>query len=644
MPSLVELLRETARRELTEDDKFYRKMLYFFELRVPFDVWPLGSFLFPLMVNPQSISFEEPFSVEVTQTQDGGVIVEENGIVVRRLHIRGNTGWKPRKMNSASAVTSLISIPPDKRSYDRQLPALILDAISGQRHFQYLQDAVFRTYADLKKDPESAKDTKLIFHNPKDDEHWEVVPQAFNLERSSGKPTMYDYSIDLLVVGKASAHEIDESEDKAWWDSLKDKLRQVNNAIQSIQGFVRDVTGVVSEIKGYIANIGTILTSAVQILDAVTDFVNGVTDAVLLVPTTVKNLVAEVETAIADYEDALERIGVDLDPEERTDPLPVQIHQAMTGLSTGCELLLMHPTIFETPLDQQLRLLKNRQSLSDVASAEELDAAAAESSPTSLTDITNKGTALMPGDSNRAEVNITGAGANVPVYSSLTETIVEQGDTLMTIAAKALGDARKWQELAVVNNLRPPFINGQAASDIEEATDQEALPGALGVGKKLLVPGRKKPPELQPRLPVLGVPTDASIEQRLLGGDLALIRYPGTQPRYDVAIDVAHGSVDAKKVIGMDCLRQAIELRLVIEKGTDILFKRVGIEQVVGLRWAPLDKELLRYRVLKTVQEDPRIAGVRKATLTAPTDDSAEVEVEAVVVGFAQPATVKVVV
>jgi len=213
MPSALAYFKEQFRRELTGDDKFWKQFTYFFELAVPAEVWPLGSLLFPLVLPPESISFEEPFAVEQTQTQDGGLIVEENGIIQRRMTIRGHTGWKPRKLPH-TAITALMGIPSEKRSFDRTLKPLVLDAISGQRHFQYLQDAVFRTYADLKRDPDMAKDTRLFWHNPKDDEHWEVVPLSFTLERSASRRMYYQYNINLLVVGKASEVDADFSEDK----------------------------------------------------------------------------------------------------------------------------------------------------------------------------------------------------------------------------------------------------------------------------------------------------------------------------------------------------------------------------------------------------------------------------------------------
>ena len=189
----LDFLRETVRQAITGDDKFYKQFLYFFELRIPQKLAINGiqtTVLFPLMLAPENLSMDEPFAVEVTQTQGGGLIVEENGIIQRMLRIRGNTGFKPRAWEGSRGL-ALSVVPPEKRSYSRNLDPFIFDALSGQRHFQYLQDAVFRTYGDLKRDPESAEDTRLFWHNPKDDEHWEVIPQKFSLERSSSKRTIY---------------------------------------------------------------------------------------------------------------------------------------------------------------------------------------------------------------------------------------------------------------------------------------------------------------------------------------------------------------------------------------------------------------------------------------------------------------------
>lgn len=656
MPSAIAYFKEMIRREVTGDDKFFTKMMYFFELQVPAEAWPLGSLLFPLVLAPESISFEEPFAVEHTQTQGGGLIVEENGIIQRRLIIRGQTGWKPRKLTQ-TVVTGLITTPAEKRSFDRTLNPLVLDAISGQRHFQYLQDSVFRTYADLKQDPDSAKDTKLFFHSLKDDEHWEVVPISFTMDRNNTRRTLYQYNINLLVVGKASKTEFDFSEDKGLLDSLKDGLRQINNAISLVRGAIQDLTNIVNEVKSYVAAIGTILTNAVSIIDAATAFVEGVTSLVQLPAKMIQDLHDQVDGSLASFEEAIDRLAAtgevyeDLGSSSKpgtgaTDqPMPQEVLRALQDIKLGCDLMLMNPSVFETPLQERLRLDKEAQALSTVASAEELATAAEAEAPTTFDAVNAIGSGLMPGDVERANVELTPSGSDAPNYTNAQEIVVEQGDTLSSIAARKLGDARRWQELAVLNNMKPPYITGAAAADIEEAYDEEAVPGAMGTGKKLLIPNYKRPLEARPLLPVLGVPAQRDVEEKLLGSDLALTRMPGEYPRYDVEIDIAGGSVDAKRVVGMPNLRQAIEMRLVIERGTDILFKKVGLEPIVGVKWTPLDRELVRFRVLRTISADPRILGVRKILMQTLTEgmpeDAVEIDADVDVIGFTQAATIK---
>ena len=160
-----------------------------------------------------------------------------------------------------------------------------------------------------------------------------------------------------------------------------------------------------------------------------------------------------------------------------------------------------------------------------------------------------------------------------------------------------------------------------------------------------MVPNFQRPPEARPLLPVLGVSGDRSPEEKLLGADLALTRFPGQEPRYDVAINTEFGSNDARIVTGIANLRQAIELRVTIEKGTDKLYRKVGLEPIVGLKWVAIDKELIKFRVIKTVSADPRILGIRRATLTGlangQPDDAVEVSIEADLIGFIEAATIK---
>jgi len=299
--SLLNFVSERIRQGMAGgDNKFFKQYTMFFELRVPQEMVPFGSatFLFPLIVTPDTYNLSEPFTVEATPTQGAGLYVEENGIVQRVIRISGTTGFKPRKLHS-SGTHVLYCTTPDKKSYGRSLSSFgpAVAAISGQRHFQYLQDAVFRTYADLKRDPTTAEDTKLIFHIPKDDEHWLVAPRSFELERTAAKSTLYRYNIELLVVDKAESVDEEFSEDKGILDAISDTIHDIKKAIDLAQGAVNDLTACVAEIKSYIKDIAAIIDGVSTLIDAASNFVEGVSDLIESPLTIVNSLAGVIDTA-----------------------------------------------------------------------------------------------------------------------------------------------------------------------------------------------------------------------------------------------------------------------------------------------------------------------------------------------------------
>jgi len=122
--SLVNFMSERLRQGMAGgDNKFFKQYTMFFELRVPQEMSFLANatFLFPLIVTPDTYNLSEPFTVEATPTQGAGLYVEENGIVQRVIRISGTTGFKPRKLHS-SGTAVLMNASPYKKSYSRGLP------------------------------------------------------------------------------------------------------------------------------------------------------------------------------------------------------------------------------------------------------------------------------------------------------------------------------------------------------------------------------------------------------------------------------------------------------------------------------------------------------------------------------------------
>ena len=155
------------------------------------------------------------------------------------------------------------------------------------------------------------------------------------------------------------------------------------------------------------------------------------------------------------------------------------------------------------------------------------------------------------------------------------------------------------------------------------------------------MPNFQRPPQERALLPIIGVPITAGLEEKLLGRDLRLTRSQSNAPQYDLTIDTAGGSADIQSISGISNLQQALEIRLIQEKGTDPLYRSVGLRPIVGYNAVPVDQELIQFRIVQSILEDPRIASIKKAEFATPQSDAIEVTIDANVFGLSSAATIR---
>ncbi len=635
--SPITIIREQARQAVTGDDSFLKKSLFFFELKVSPAIAfpsPVTQFIFPLILAPRSYRLSEPFTVEATPTQNGGLYVEENGIVQRNITLQGNFGWRPKALPRNVTLTGL-QIPVVKRSFSRHIPVAVLAAISGKRHFEYLQDSVFRAYADLKRDPEKSRDVKLFFHNPHDQESWLVVPQKFELNREADKRVIYDYSIELLVVDRADAVNFGISEDKSVLDQIKDALRQAKVFADMGAGFLNDVTATLAEVEALIKDVGKVVSSIRTLANAATALIEGVTDVIEAPIAVVDSLTRSIE-AVEGTLAALVELG-------NTDINSAYVN-SWRRMRAAVDRLGIHPSLFETNSQRVLRNIRERQDREQQARRVETESITA---PTTLATY-GAGTSPLPGEVQRNEAE-DGVGRNINRYSASKVITLAHGDSLASLAATHLSDARLWQDIALLNGMKPPFIDAQGGADL--GSPANPIPGVFGAGTDLLIPTFGRPPEQQPLLSVLGVRRDQPFENQILGTDFLLVPTNDRKDQFDWEIDVEHGSVDFKFVSGKDNLGQALTTRLTTEKGHNPLYQTVGMDRVIGLNLVDVDVETARFRVIAAITADPRIGSIRRLAFGNPADpdeatpqrtpDALVIDVDVEVRGFTQGITVQ---
>jgi hypothetical protein len=101
-----------------------------------------------------------------------------------------------------------------------------------------------------------------------------------------------------------------------------------------------------------------------------------------------------------------------------------------------------------------------------------------------------------------------------------------------------------------------------------------------------------------------------------LGTDYALAPTSERKDQYDWEIDTAHGSVDFKKVSGVDNLAQGLTTRLTTTKGHNVLYKKLGLRQAIGFNQVDIDAQMGRFFVVTAITEDPRVASVNRLKFT----------------------------
>jgi phage baseplate assembly protein W/nucleoid-associated protein YgaU len=560
------------------DDRYWKTWSYAFQLHLPASLAPTGSVLFPLVLAPTAIQKTHPFSAELTPTQDGGVVAEENGVIISQLTIQGHTGLSPR----LNVAESGLPIP-----------------LSGQAHFLYLQNVCFLRYSDLKKDPTVAKDVYLTYHNYKDGEHYIVVPREFRLERSTQKNFFYNYTITLAVVGYVENPPKIQSNDSAVLRAIADAAKSIGGAAQQLIQWQSEISGIQAQVGAVVGLLTELNTATTGILGAVSEFTRSVRGFI--------NLPLGNVRAARDLADNVARLLVD--NQNLLGPAYLEIAAMTRSVSDAYNTLLAYPEKFREDFDENatrfLRLVMGPADLTP--DALEVAASSTITQPEQLLL-----TGPRPGDQARVNSGLFDVKRTFPKYTGFRQVTVQHGDTIASIAARELEDARRWIDIAIANGIKAPYIS------------EEGLPGTLRYGQPILIPTTAATQPFQ-QVRSAGDPTlGASQLEALFGRDFELkAQSDGT---YDLVLDPTTGT-DARTISGLENLEQAIVSILSTEQGSNLLYRNVGYERIVGRKGSVERVIEARARIVSAVQRDSRVRVVSNASLQL-TGDTLEVALD----------------
>jgi hypothetical protein len=592
--SLITKIKESLRQARTGDDSYMKKGFWVFRVvcangAFVHGLGPKGTASFPLPVNPEHFDYNLPFARQLTPQQEGGVVAERAGFVLGEITLNGTTGFALRK-NKATDVGAHMGPFTAAIGTATASPN---DDISGQMAWWVLANKCFESYSELCKDPKYSATTQMELHISKEDLHLEVEPRTLRLTRDAGRERVtYRYQIVLDVVGAAQPIDYSYLQERSLWDQITDTISEVRDAVQSVGAALQDITASIDAVRRQISSITNLVSDLQGIVDAGNNLVTGVTSYFKLPSQVLGNTIGLVESvsALADTIDAI----------------PMEFRAALHDIQDQVERLKVATQSHLLPEPSDLAQEWNEGNInsrqwselqgSDLQAAIEAAATAGATAggTMSIDDAFGVNGQPQPGDLARQSLTQPAADINPANMAGFMSVAVTRYDTIQSLAGKYLGDARRWKEIALVNQLRPPYIS----CDVR-------LPGTVGEGGIVLVPtvigGQQAAVTPDGTTPV------ANLADARLGVDNLLVQV-GRTGLFGWRIDTAHGATDVLRSRGVDNLGQGLETRLRTEHGHDLLFPNVGMPRTVGdVADDQQSFDSVRYQVRQQILADPRV-------------------------------------
>jgi len=518
-----------------------------------------------LVINPKRYHLSEPFTSQLTPAEDNTVVAEENGIIIREITIEGTTGLKTRKEDALGRG------------------GRIGTQASGTDHFFDLRD-LFREYSLRKQDPEKGSGIRMFFHNVTEDDHFVVVPRAFETPRdASVNPIHFMYRITLAAIQEIPPAKL-PGDPFDFLGDFGDSLQKLSETLTDARAFWVDSINEVEAFRRRINQVGAVLDSDDPARDAFNLLFDSSAEAINAAHDLVDGVVTNIELSREFYrtcgdleQDFREQILNDIDSEP--DEEVVAAAAALTEMGDAITDIASRPLLFRPPLGR--------------------DITRAFGGETNLTpdDLANQTAGATPGSQLRAtQGSERRAGYDIGGFTGSTRVTIGATDSIDKIAL----DNRVPRDAIIdLNSLRYPYIA------------ESGGPGVLRPGDTLLVPTRAPTTQRLPA-PAGGFLTPDEI---VYGSDIALDPVLASQGIFDILIDDVHGADDVQIVSGVPNVIQGVKIILGTERGTTDFILDLGIRRLIGGK-GTLDRLLDASLVLReAVLSDDRVAAIDSINL-----------------------------
>lgn len=452
-----------------------------------------NSFLF--RVPPRVYNLSEPFTTNIQPAQNGGVIVDSQGILLRDITIEGTFGLRPNKKydpDSAfkrearglyDSVNNLVdsfkkTFGLSSTSSVDPITKLPNGEVTGWEEFMKLRNFI-RSYSEYCKDVNKAYKTYMVFTNVFENESWFVEPIAFRSHRSvPGDRFTFTYALDMKAIKKATT-KISIPEDVV----IGDQRSWINKIFSKIQDVI------------------ALANNAIAVVEAGIDFVNGILNNALEVINQVKNLIYQASNLIAGVQQVInfpKRVVSEINSlcvaASYLADQAVALYWSFGQDRPINNLYNLNSPISNLPITADM--MQTSQALKDIVRTTNFFLALPDKMY-QMVPLNTKTTNIMKLYSERDRItrDNTGKLVNETVTQQLSlsdptninrkvpdgfgQAVVRQGDTIKTLAQRLLGDSAQWKTLVLINNLTYPYVYGNGRPGVDAPTLGILFPGDL---------------------------------------------------------------------------------------------------------------------------------------------------------------------
>ena len=565
-----------------------------------------GSPWFQFPTPPQAYELSEPAATTIVPTQGGGKFVESQGSIIKDIRLSGTVGLRPNPPSSnllpagLSNVTGVsLSIPKSLGSFLNDERGLSPKEITGFDDITFLRN-IFRGYWDLKKSNEWARRTVMVWFYAKDSDVFIVEPMNFSATKEKGNPLSYTYNITLRTLYRFD-HTIKKEDDPInGFQKLVNVFSIAAQASRDIVTAVNQISNAIDYVSSLPSRIAdTLVGEAIAIIGALANLRNTGTRLNEMGSALVEkwgNNAKELHRQCTILEGGKSPAGVSWPASDSP-----RVYNS-TGRFVWSKASPPPGAFIFVDGNAALALLKNpavRAATLMLRSADRIRAVDAFFTTTKQIVVNNQKEPY-----NRSGPQFTVGSPlnvnNITIPSSASEDLVGGNETLRDIAKRTMGDEAYWKMLAILNNLKPPYIS-TASGD-----------GVLAGGDKILIPKRADPGDIS-SVPVDNN-TDAASEElspilKKYGRD---IRLSNGSSGTDYADFEVSQSGDLDTVEGIANVEQAIMIKVATEQGELSLHPTFGAAYPVGTKLSLSQMQEFALNTRRTLLDDPRIKDISK--------------------------------